>query len=52
VFERGKCVHSKLKSYELVVSGRDWCNLYTEIKQKMIDIMQEKAMKAEESGKK
>lgn len=52
VFERGKCVHSKLKSYELVVSGRDWCNLYTEIKQKMIDIIQEKAMKAEESGKK
>lgn len=52
VFERGKCVHSKLKGYELVVSGRDWCNLYTEIKQKMIDILQEKAMKADESGKK
>jgi len=46
--EHGKCVHSKLKAYDLIVSGRDWCNLFTEIKQKQIDLLQEKAMKAEE----
>ena len=45
VFERGLCSHPKLKEYSLLVSGRDWCNLYTEIRQKQIDILQEKAMK-------
>jgi hypothetical protein len=45
--ERGKCTHSKLKPYGLIVSGRDWCNLFTEIRQKQIDILQEKAMKEE-----
>jgi hypothetical protein len=49
--ERGKCVHSKLKTYDLIVSGRDWCNLYSEMKQETIDMLQEQAMKAEESGK-
>lgn len=44
-FERGMCNHAKLKEYELVVSGRDWCNLYTEIRQRHIDVMQEKASK-------
>jgi hypothetical protein len=48
--ERGKCIHQKLKPYALIVSGRDWCNLFTEIRQKHIDVLQEKAMKAEESG--
>ena len=33
-----------------MVSGRDWCNLYTEIRQKQIDLMQEKAMDAGEVG--
>jgi len=46
--ERGKCVHSKLKAYDLIVSGRDWCNLFSEIKQQTIDMLQEQAMKAEE----
>jgi len=52
VFERGKCIHPKLKQFGLVVSGRDWCNLYEEIKQKQIDSRQEMAMKAEDSKKK
>jgi hypothetical protein len=47
--ERGKCVHSKLKTYDLIVSGRDWCNLFAEMKQETIDMLQERAMKAEES---
>ncbi|MDA4132777.1 MAG: hypothetical protein OK454_06600 [Thaumarchaeota archaeon] len=47
ILERGKCVHSKLKAFDLVVSGRDWCNLFTEIRQKQIDIIQEKASEAE-----
>jgi len=46
--ERGMCVHAKLKPFELVVSGRDWCNLFTEIRQKQIDLLQEKAMKSGE----
>ena len=47
LLERGKCIHAKLKGFELIVSGRDWCNLFTEIKQKQIDIAQERAMKAQ-----
>jgi hypothetical protein len=49
--ERGKCVHSKLKVHELIVSGRDWCNLFAEMKQETIDMLQEMAMKAEERKK-
>ncbi len=52
LLERGKCVHAKLKAYDLIVSGRDWCNLFTEIRQKQIDLLQEKAMNQEEAGKK
>jgi hypothetical protein len=51
LLERGKCIHPKLKAYDLIVSGRDWCNLYSEINQKQIDNRQEMAMKAEESKK-
>ncbi len=49
LMERGKCLHSKLKGFGLIVSGRDWCNLYTEVRQRQIDQLQEKAMKAEDS---
>jgi hypothetical protein len=52
IMERGRCAHPKLKPYNLIVSGRDWCNLYTEIAQKQIDSRQEMAMKKEESKKK
>ena len=51
IMERGKCIHPKLKIYSLIVSGRDRCNLFEEIKQKQIDKRQEMAMKAEESKK-
>jgi hypothetical protein len=51
LLERGKCIHPKLKMYDLIVSGRDWCNLYSEINQKQIDNRQEMAMKAEGSKK-
>src|SRR5437899_9144655 len=37
LFDRAKCIHPKLKTYQLVVSGRDWCNLFEEIKQKQIE---------------
>jgi len=47
LLERGKCVNPKLKAFNLIVSGRDWCNLFTEIRQKQIDILQERAMRAE-----
>ena len=32
LLDRAKCIHPKLKIYQLVVTGRDWCNLYEEIK--------------------
>jgi len=51
IMERGACAHPKLKSYNLIVSGRDWCSLFSEIKQKQIDSRQEMAMKKEESPK-
>jgi len=51
ILERGLCINSKLKTYELVISGRDWCNLFKEIKQQTIDMLQEKAMKGQESEK-
>jgi hypothetical protein len=52
LLERGKCVHAKMKPFNLIVSGRDWCNLFKEIPQKMIDSIQEKAMQEEdEEGK-
>jgi hypothetical protein len=49
ILERGKCIHPKLKEFNLIVSGRDWCNLFVEVRQKRIDALQEKAMKQEES---
>jgi len=48
LLERGRCVHPDLKKYNLIVSGRDWCNLFKEVAQKHIDVLQERAMKAEE----
>lgn len=48
---RGKCVEPQLKRFNLIISGRYWCNVFKPITQKMIDAMQEKAMKAEDEGK-
>jgi hypothetical protein len=44
----GRCVHPELKKFNLIISGRDWCNLYEEITQEQIDQMQEKAMQSEQ----
>jgi hypothetical protein len=44
ILERGPCTHQKMKEYDLIVSGRDWCNLYKEMPQKTIDGLQEHAM--------
>jgi hypothetical protein len=44
ILSNGKCVHPTLLKYDLVVSGRDWCNLFAEISQEQIDQLQEKAM--------
>ena len=48
IYEHGVCIHPKLKSFELIVSGRDWCNLFKEISQKTIDALQENAMRKEQ----
>jgi len=50
LLDRTKCIHPKLKIYQLVVSGRDWCNLFEEIKQKQIEHKQDMALKAEEKS--
>lgn len=52
LFERGKCVHPKLLPFNLIVSGRDWCNVFEAITQRQVDAMQDKAMKAEDEAKK
>jgi len=51
ILTNGLCVHPKLKPFNLVVSGRDWCNVFEEITQRQIDAVQEKAMKAEDTTK-
>ena len=51
LLDRALCIHPKLKPYQLVVTGRDWCNLWEEIKQKQIDHKQAMALKAEEKSK-
>ena len=50
LLDRAKCIRPKLRPYQLVVSGRDWCNLYEERSQKQIDHRQEQALKAEEKS--
>lgn len=51
ILSNGKCVHPSLLKYKLIVSGRDWCNLFAEITQEQIDQMQEKAMEKEDDEK-
>jgi hypothetical protein len=48
ILSSGKCIHPSLQKFKLIVSGRDWCNLFAEISQEQIDQMQEKALGAEE----
>jgi hypothetical protein len=48
ILTNGRCVHLELKKFNLIISGRDWCNLFDEISQEQIDQMQEKAMQSEQ----
>jgi hypothetical protein len=48
ILTNGKCVHPELKKFNLIISGRDWCNVFDEISQEQIDQMQEKAMQSEQ----
>ncbi len=50
LLDRARCLHPKLKLFELLVSGRDWCNLYDERSQKQIDHRQEMALKEAEKA--
>ena len=47
ILTNGRCVHHELQKFNLIISGRDWCNLFDEISQEQIDQMQEKAMEKE-----
>ena len=44
ILSNGKCLEPSLKKFELIVTGRDWCNKFDEITKTQIDRMQEKAM--------
>jgi hypothetical protein len=44
IMSNGKCMEPSLKKFELIVTGRDWCNKFEEISQTQIERMQEKAM--------
>ena len=44
ILTNGRCVHPELQKFNLIISGRDWCNLFDEVSQEQIDEMQEKAM--------
>ena len=48
ILTNGRCVHPELNKFNLIISGRDWCNLFDEIPQEQIDQMQEKAMQSEQ----
>ena len=47
ILTNGKCIHPSLLKFNLIISGRDWCNLYQEIAQEQIDKMQQEAMNKE-----
>ena len=47
ILTSGKCIHPSLTKFNLVISGRDWCNLFAEITQDQIDKLQEDAMSKE-----
>jgi hypothetical protein len=40
-------MHPELQKFNLIISGRDWCNLFEEISQEQIDQIQEKALEKE-----
>src|SRR5215217_7671271 len=48
ILTNGKCLHPELQKFNLIISGRDWCNLFEEISQEQIDQIQEK--KRNEAG--
>ena len=48
ILTNGRCVHPELKKFNLLISGRDWCNLFDEISTEQIDQMQEKAIQSEQ----
>ena len=48
ILSTGKCIHPALVEFNLVISGRDWCNKFEEISQEKIDELQQKAMEEEE----
>lgn len=50
LLDRAKCIHPKLKPFQLVVTGRDWCNVFEERTLKQIEHRQELALKAEEKS--
>ena len=50
ILTNGRCVHPELQKFNLIISGRDWCNLFDEISQEQIDQMQEKAMEKKDNN--
>lgn len=51
ILDKGPCVHPQLLSYELVVSGRDWCNLFEEISAEEIEQLRKKYLTKQTENK-
>ncbi|MCL4399202.1 hypothetical protein M1293_01665 [Candidatus Parvarchaeota archaeon] len=52
LLERGKCAHPSLVKFNLVVSGRDWCNLYSEVSEKRVEKLIKEAYKKDDEQQK
>ncbi|MCL4391648.1 MAG: hypothetical protein M1284_01380 [Candidatus Parvarchaeota archaeon] len=48
LLERGKCAHPSLVRFNLVVSGRDWCNLFSKMSDQRRDKLLEEAFKRDD----
>ncbi|MDE1768427.1 MAG: hypothetical protein KGH64_03400 [Candidatus Micrarchaeota archaeon] len=48
----GKCIFPELLPYNLVMTGRDWCNKFEVMPEEMIKILQDEAFKKEAQERK
>lgn len=52
ILERGKCAHPSLVRFTLVVSGRDWCNLFAEMSGKRRESLIQEGFKKDDEQQK
>ncbi len=52
ILERGKCAHPSLVKFNLVVSGRDWCNLFAKMSDNRRDKLIDDGLKRDDEQQK